>query len=238
MSTKDKVQLHPGYVVQAADLMAPVEIAAEFTLGDLCRIIDNFEEIDIGTFSALLQCPLESFLEECLRSWDTRHEPRSDLHYIRVFWECEYDSLTETRWPPATDLWLHVDGIGDIWEDHQPGGRFYEEGQDYTHCNGYAIEMTPLYALRHLPIRIDPIMTVRPSPTQESSHAPLDIPAPDVTLLQLIHALFWELSFFGTPEQRDAMREELQQRAKRIEAGQERLIPFEDIRKAFDAEGC
>lgn len=31
-----------------------------------------------------------------------------------------------------------------------------------------------------------------------------EIPAPDVTLLQLIHALFWELSFFGAPEKRGA----------------------------------
>ena len=59
MSTKDKVRLHPGYELRVADLMTPVEIAAEFTLGDLCRIINNFEELDIETFSALLQCPLE-----------------------------------------------------------------------------------------------------------------------------------------------------------------------------------
>ena len=81
-------------------------------------------------------------------------------------------------------------------------------------------------------------MTVRPSVTQESGHTHLDIPAPDVTLLQLIHALFWELSFFGIPEERDATRDELRQQVKRIEAGEERLIPFEDIRKELDEETC
>ena len=135
-------------------------------------------------------------------------------------------------------MWLHIDGVGNIWEDHQPGGRFYEEGRDYSQCNRYAIELTPLYALRHLPLRIDPVMTVRPSLTRESRHTPLDIPAPDVTLLQLIHALFWELSFFGIPEERDATRDELRQQVKRIEAGEERLIPFEDIRKELDEETC
>ena len=148
MCTEDKVRLHPGYTLGVADLMTPVEIAEDFTLGDLCRIIDNFEEMDRETFSALLQCPLEPFLEECLRPWDTSPEPRSDLHYIRLFWECEYNLRTETRWPPVTSLWLHIDGVGNIWEDHQPGGRFYEEGRDYSQCNRYAIELTPLYALR------------------------------------------------------------------------------------------
>ncbi|MBI3015834.1 MAG: hypothetical protein HYY65_12450 [Candidatus Tectomicrobia bacterium] len=236
MSTEDKVRLHPGYALQVADLMAPVEIAEDFTLGDLCRIIDHFEEMDRETFSALLQCPLEPFLEECLRPRDAGTEPGSDLHYIRLFWECEYDLRTETRWPPVTSLWLHVDGVGDIWEDHQPGGRFYEEGRDCSQCNRYAVEMTPLYALRHLPLRIDPVMTVRPSLTLESRHTPLDIPAPDVTLLQLIHALFWELSFFGTPEERDATRDELRQQVKRIDAGEERLIPLEEFRKKLDEE--
>jgi hypothetical protein len=81
-------------------------------------------------------------------------------------------------------------------------------------------------------------MTVRPSITQESKQTVLEIPAPNVTLLQLIHALFWEFSFFGTPDRRDAMHVDLPQRAKRIEAGEERLISFEDIRRAFDGTAC
>lgn len=205
--------------------MASIEIAEDFTLGDLCRIMDRFEDIDIEIFSALLRCPLKPFLDECLRPGDTSTESKSDLHAICLSWECEYDMGTETHSSPASSLELCVDGIGDIWEEYQPGGRCYEEGQNTTHCNRYGIELTPLYALRDLPLRIDPIMTVRPSLTQEASHTSLDIPAPDVTVLQLIHALFWELSFFGTPEQRDAAREKLGQQVKRIEAGEERLIP-------------
>jgi hypothetical protein len=229
MGTKHKVRLHSGYVLRVADLMAPVEIAEDFTLGDLCRIINHFEDIDIETFSTLLHCPLEPLLEECLRPRDTSSLPKSDLHYIRLFWECEYDACTQDRSPSASSLALSVDGIGDIWEEYQPGGRFYEEGRDAAHCNRYGIELAPLYTLRDLPLRIDPIMTVRPSPTQKASHPSLDIPAPGVTVLQLIHALFWELSFFGTPEQRDAAGEELGQQVKRIKAGEERLIPYEDI---------
>jgi hypothetical protein len=185
--------LHPGYALRVADLMAPVEIAEDFTLGNLCRIIDHFEDIDIETFSTLLHCPLKPLLDECLRPRDTSTEPKSDLHYIRLSWECEYDTRTETRSLPASSLEFCVDGIGDIWKEYQPGGRCYEEGQDFTHCNRCGIELTPLYALRDLPLRIDPVMAVRPNPTQEAGHAPLDIPAPDVTVLQLIRALFWEL---------------------------------------------
>jgi hypothetical protein len=34
------------------------------------------------------------------------------------------------------------------------------------------------------------------------------------------------------------MHVDLQQWVKRIEAGEERLIPFEDIRRAFDVTAC
>jgi hypothetical protein len=83
---------------------------------------------------------------------------------------CEYDELTETRWSPATSLWLDVDSIGGVWEDYQPDGRFSKAGKDYRQCNGYAIEMTPLYALRRPPLWINSMMTVRPSVAQASGH--------------------------------------------------------------------
>jgi hypothetical protein len=151
------------------------------------------------------------------------------LHCIRLSWSCEYDPLTETCYAPSTHLWLHVDGIGDIWDDCKPGEQLYEEGKDYTHCNRYAIEMTPLCQLRHLPLRLDSVMTIRPGLAQDTPHGPLEIPAPGVTVLQLLYYVFWELSFFGTPEDRDAKHEELRESVRRIDAGEEELIPFEDI---------
>jgi hypothetical protein len=228
-----KLRLHPGYKLQVTDFMEEVELAEDFTLGDLCQVVRGFNEMDIEMFSALLQCPLELFIEECLQPCPD--DDKSDLHYIRLSWSCEYDRLTETRWPPSTSLWLHIDGIGDTWEDCKPGGRFHEEGKDYACCNQYAIEMTPLHQLGHLPLRIDPVMTVRPSLTHGTPHEPLEIPAPGVTLLQLIYHVFWELSFFGTPEKRDTKHKELRELIQRIEAGEEKLIPFGDVWREFEA---
>ncbi|MBI3301933.1 MAG: hypothetical protein HYZ72_07635 [Deltaproteobacteria bacterium] len=232
---EEKVRLALGYNLRVADLLREVEVADNFTLGDLCVMIRDCEEMDLETFSALVRCPLAPFLAECLQPCDTTTALESHLSYIRLRWRCEYDSPAETLWPPSSSLWLDVDGIGDIWEDYKPGGQFYEQGKDYSHCNQYALEMTPLYELRHLPLRIDPTMAV--ACTAETGKEPLEIPAPGVTLLQLIYSLFWELSFFGTPGERDAKREELQETARRIEAGEEKLTPWEDIwKESEDAE--
>jgi hypothetical protein len=212
--------------------MRPIELAEDFTLGDLCRMIRDFAEVDVETFSALVQCPLEPFIEECLKPYDAAADSDSELHSICLHWICEYENATEDCGQPSASLWLDVDGIGDIWQDCKPGGQLYVEGKDFSNCNRYGIELTPLYKLRHLPIRIDPTMTIRC--TGDEGQKPLEIPAPDVTLLQIIYYVFWELSFFGTPENRDATVEELQETKRRIDAGEQELIPLEDLMREFD----
>lgn len=73
--------------------------------------------------------------------------------------------------------------------------------------------------------------------TAETEKEPLEIPAPGVTLLQLIHALFWEFSFFGTPAEREAKRAALKEQVKRINSGEEELIPWEDFWKEGEGQG-
>jgi hypothetical protein len=52
MSSRRRVLLHRGYALGLADLMELVDIAEDFTLGDLSRIIDDFDEMDMATLSA------------------------------------------------------------------------------------------------------------------------------------------------------------------------------------------
>jgi hypothetical protein len=52
VSSRRGVPLHRGYALRLADLLTPVEIAEDVTLGDLSRIIDDFDEMDMATLSA------------------------------------------------------------------------------------------------------------------------------------------------------------------------------------------
>jgi hypothetical protein len=228
---KDIVHLTPGYTLRVAGLLRAVEIADTFTLGDLCQAVRNCEELDLKTLSILLRCPLAPFLAECLQPCAPDTTPASDLSALCLRWRCEYDRPGDTRRPHASSLQLDVYGVGNTWEEYKPDGQWYEEGRDVSDCNAYAIEMSPLYELRHLPLRIDPTMTIARRAELEKER--LEISAPPVTLVQLVHALFWELSFFGTPEQRDAQRAELEEQVRRINAGEERLIPWEEVRDRF-----
>ena len=52
MSSRRGVSLHRGYALRLADLLTSVESAEDVTLGDLSRIIDDFDEMDMATLSA------------------------------------------------------------------------------------------------------------------------------------------------------------------------------------------
>ena len=52
MSSRRRVPLHRGYVLGLADLMTLVDIAEDITLGDLSRIIDDFDEMVMATLPA------------------------------------------------------------------------------------------------------------------------------------------------------------------------------------------
>ena len=84
MSVEDRQRLVP----QGRTL-----VARDFSPGwwwrDLCRILRSSEEVDLGTLSALIQCPLAPFLDECLLSEE--EEPDHGLHTIRLTWTCEYE---------------------------------------------------------------------------------------------------------------------------------------------------
>jgi hypothetical protein len=226
MST-ETLRLIPGYRLRIVDLLREIEIVDDFTLVELCLTIRDSDEIDLDTLSALIHCRLAPFIEECLRP-SSPPQCSLTLSAIQVAWQCEYDQPGETRWSPTTTLRLDVYGVGEIWKDHQPGGQWYEKGKDVSRCNTYAIELTPLYELRHLPIKIDPTMRIACSDDPEKT--PLEIPAPRVTLLQLLYALFWEFSFFGTPTQRDAQTAELEETMRQIESGEARMIPWEEVK--------
>lgn len=52
MSSRRRVLLHRGYALGLADLMELVDIVEDCALGDLSRIIDDFDEMDMATLPA------------------------------------------------------------------------------------------------------------------------------------------------------------------------------------------
>jgi hypothetical protein len=52
MSSRRRVLLHRGYALGLADLLELVDIVEDCALGDLSRITDDFDEMDMATLPA------------------------------------------------------------------------------------------------------------------------------------------------------------------------------------------
>ena len=55
-------------------------------------------------------------------------------------------------------------------------------------------------------------------------------------LLEIIDAVYWEISFYGGPEEAHAMCEDLKQRVEDVKSGVEKTIPFDEVKADLDRE--
>jgi hypothetical protein len=122
----------------------------------------------------------------------------SELSYIEIakYFEWDEHEAQET---------IDVSGIG---EADQHG---------MTH---YGIDFTPVNQLVHLPVRLRSEMEIR------KDHKKIGEAPCTFTLLDVLGEIYWEISFYGSPEDRDRQRAELQESVREIEEGRAMLTPW------------
>jgi hypothetical protein len=96
------------------------------------------------------------------------------------------------------------------WEEPHPGFfAAHPEIDPETYEGGFALELSPVNELAHLPLRYNPAITFRAGRREENVLLEDRI---TITFGELVQAVFWELGFLGSPETRDANRAMLDER--------------------------
>lgn len=151
-------------------------------------------------FNAVAQDPqLAGFLERwsgCeVEAFHTealkRASEQSDLTCIQIVKYFEWD-----EWE-AQEI-IDVSGIGEADEHGN------------TH---YGIDFTPVNELVHLPVQLEPQMKIYKE-HKELAQAPCTF-----TLLDVLGEIYWEISFHGSPENRDERGAELRERVREVKEG-------------------
>ncbi len=96
-------------------------------------------------------------------------------------------------------------------------GEPYGEGR-----TRYGIDLTSVSELAPLPVRLNPVAEVRKD-GETIARSPASY-----TLLDVLGEIYWEISFYGNPAQREALLENLLKEAEEIKAGTADLAPLED----------
>jgi len=113
----------------------------------------------------------------------------------------------------------------------------------------YALDFTPLYELADCKVILDDKVDIHDERkvTMEPRRKYLDSLSDEergkesyypimtethksFTLFEILYGLFWEFSFHGGPENREEKLEELKETMRRIDSGEEKLIPWEDVK--------
>jgi hypothetical protein len=182
-----------------------LEIDPEFTLGDLVALLDrdgiDFLEVVLGEHIAPL-------LEEA-------RVPPASHDDLRI----EHLSVSNVH----SDGFLHREFHGwGPWDEPYDGA--WAKDPDFPRWGALSVSMTPVNQLLDLPLRYDPELIFWSSPGVEAYRTRIDI-----TFLDFLKAIFFDLTFYGPPTDRDAVRAELERRVEEIDRGDAELIPGEEV---------
>lgn len=223
---------HKRYVREEVKSIIPhlndvLKIDEDFTLLDFFRIVEDEEEIMEIIFGSYLgHFPLSPYIQEIAK--DCPSDSKEDLEYIFCSWDVEqfdyklyYEKHKDD--PLMSEMKLHEpleDDGNEItisvgmhgWGKNEPTeDEPFDPDMPYT---SYAIEFTPLYRLKHLPLKLDEEFIVRPINMLGSDDERIVEGKRGFIVFEVFGAILSEISFCGSPENRDVEWENISNEVK------------------------
>jgi hypothetical protein len=118
-------------------------------------------------------------------------------------------------WKPPYDVRREFDGRGRQREPHAGYFARHPEIDPGRYEGSYALDFSPLSTLLHLPLRYDSAAEFWSKP-YDTGELRLRTEI-TITFGEFLHAIFWELGFFGSPTRREDAREAVETRAAKID---------------------
>lgn len=192
-------------------LMGQCSIEDGVTLRDIFLLAKQ----NIEFLEPLINNWIEELIEEGLSE---TNEPALDIDYLEL-----YHSFYIFDKEISGFSFPSFHGVGVAKEDDF----FYKKGDKVN----YGIDFSPANELIDLPIKLSKTTNLEISKNKYQEYT-----TEEYTLLGILYGVFWELSFCGSPENRDIKKLELMKIMGRVEDGHEPVYPIEDIFKEKDTE--
>lgn len=197
----------------AARLFESCSLDKDITLKDIFTLIEK--EIDI--YKIVLNNWIDEYIEE---SKKPTKEIEKDIEYLELHWGIEeytYEKNTELCNADFPDF----RGKGFIAKnDEYEDGRLYLKKGNRTH---YAIEFSPVNELMHLPVKLNNKLYIQKSNYDTKTYNKSIEMERTFTLGQILHGIVFELSFTGSPKDRDDKKEDILKTVDEIKNNKETL---------------
>jgi len=187
-----KITINKNLKFSFDDLTQYVNINKPFTLRDVCNCVKN-SKVPIQFLKKTLKC---RHLEEYINEIDKKKSSKKDtevIDYLEVYCgsgEFGAEDNKHLRWS------FH--GIGK---------------KDKFGVEKYALDFTPLCEIADLNIKISDTMIVYDKDSNKITNKKIDTL---LMLVEFLYAIFWEVSWNGSIENREARLQELKRRVGNI----------------------
>lgn len=228
------VQKKPKKMTVITHLRSRCDISEGTTLGQIFNAVDKYEllKMVISQYSWCRQ--LESFHAQAK---EKRHveKKEQEVEYLELYHHPEVYKTSETK--------KHPGGTREktIVVDFNTSIGFHGIGTD---SNGesvnYAVSYSPMWELVDLPVKLNKKfdvyepMDVRNFKKQEK----LLTATREFTLLDVLDAIYWDISFMGGPENNAEFIGQMSERIDQIENGNIPMIPIEQVFTGLRGEEC
>lgn len=203
------IKITPDLKVEYHMLNEGVDLDFQFTLRDVMGIPFR-SGIPLGVWAEILQCDcMEEYWEECQR----QGKP-SEMEFLEL--SLHFDKMT-FRMNSSSQCWWDFHGVGRLKEDEDfPGGKKAGEWQSY------AIEFTPVCDMAGLPVRVKPMVTFDDLDDRKGRRHEVHY-RPSMSLMELVCEVWSEISFCGSPPERDEKLNDLKQQVEDVKSGKVEL---------------
>jgi len=188
------------------ELRSVCHIEDGVTLGDIIEFVVRNSKLSelVGEYS---WCDVDAFVKESRRPCI---KP-SELKYVELTRTIEIDA----------DRMGTILGINDSIDVH---------GRDESDTH-YALDFSPVNEIAHLPVRLAPNVTILDWRTAFTESKVTTVAEGETcfTFLEIITELFYEISFHGSPEQRDEFAGDLLEVKRQVDSGEAKLVPWEKV---------
>jgi len=200
----DEVPIEPEDVITR--MWDTVEFRGPVTLGRLFAIVAT----DPEAWEAILQENIEPLVEEMNKSV-VKMRDREGMEHLELCWGAE-SSKYDTG-DTDFDIMVHFHGKGTVPEGDEG---FLNAGYKVGDPMSYGIEFTPVNELRDFEVCLDTKVTLIINDlthVYERYDPPTEMAIGDkqFTVLDVFKGIFWELTFCGSPEDRDEKFAELEE---------------------------
>jgi len=212
------IQITKDYRLQLEDFSRIVDFDVPFTLRDVINLVVLFNDIPLEVMERLIECPyLFEYMEEAQNppSKEAWEDP-SPIEFLQLSWFGDMGCNDGKKW--SNSSW-QFDGIGfkGVMSDAE---LFGVKEVEPNFREKYGIEFSTMNNIADLVITLNPEMMIIDHESIQPKSAEEGIQrisfTPSITMGEMLHAIFWELSFMGSPANRDSKKSVLEERCNEI----------------------